>query len=66
MTPELTDAVESANSQYDRITGLFRRGRSTKGLAVRDSVLDDVNAALAEAVGMEYLLPLLDQEPTSP
>jgi phospholipid/cholesterol/gamma-HCH transport system substrate-binding protein len=63
-TPELADAVESANGQYERIASLLRRGRTAKGAELRDSTLDEVNAALAEAVGMDYLLPLLEVRPT--
>lgn len=62
-TPELEAAVEGANSEFKQISKLLANGRSMKGLQLRDAALDEVNAALAEVVGMEYLLPLLEAEP---
>ena len=62
-TPALTAAVQSANDQFKQVSKLFARGRSAKGLDLRDASLDEVNAALAEVVGMQYLLPLLEAEP---
>ncbi|MDQ3728055.1 MAG: MlaD family protein [Actinomycetota bacterium] len=63
-TDGLTDAVESANSEYDSINKLFEAGRLAKGQNLRDDVLDDVNEELAKAYDMEYLIDFLDQEPT--
>ena len=62
-TPELAAAVQSANDQFKQVSKLFARGRSAKGQDLRDASLDEVNAALAEVVGMQYLLPLLEAEP---
>lgn len=61
-TPELLEVGEQANETFQDAARLLARGREERGMALRESALDDLNAALAEAVGMEYLLPLLEED----
>ncbi len=65
-TPELLDTVRDANSSFEDALGLAAKGKAKKGLKIKDDALDSVNVALAEALGLEYLLPLMDQEPVAP
>ncbi len=65
-TPELLDSVRGANDLFEDAMALADKGRSKKSLDLRDNALEDVNVALAEAFDLEYLLPLLDEEPVQP
>jgi hypothetical protein len=65
-TPELLDSVRGANDTFEEALQIAAKGRSKQALALKDNAVDDVNAALAEAFGLEYLLPLMDQEPVKP
>jgi hypothetical protein len=65
-SPELLDTVSELNGDFEEAVELVEKGRSLKGLELKESALDDLNTALAEALDMEYLLPLMDQEPVQP
>lgn len=64
VTPELTDAVESANDTFGLVEKLAARGRTKESLELKDDALDDVNEELANMLGWDFILPLLDEEPT--
>ena len=65
-SPELLDRVRELNGDFERAVELAENGRGVEGLELKENALDELNTALAEALDLEYLLPLMDQEPVQP
>ena len=65
-SPELLDTVRDLNGDFEDAVKLAERGRGLKGLKLKEDALDELNTALAEALDLEYLLPLIGQEPVQP
>jgi phospholipid/cholesterol/gamma-HCH transport system substrate-binding protein len=65
-SPELLETVRDLNGDFKQAAKLAEGGRGLKGLKLKEDALDELNTALAEALDMEYLLPLMDQEPVQP
>jgi len=65
-SPELFDIVRDLNEDFERAVKLAENGRGLEGLKLKDDALEGLNSALAEELDMEYLLPLMDQEPVQP
>ncbi len=58
--------MRELNEDFERAVELAENGRGLEGLKLKDDALDGLNSALAEELDMEYLLPLMDQEPVQP
>ena len=65
-SPELLDTVRDLNGDFEEAVELASDGRGAAGLKLKNDTLDELNTALAEALDMEYLLPLMDAEPVAP
>jgi ABC-type transporter Mla subunit MlaD len=65
-SPELLDTVRDLNGDFEDAVKLAESGRGLQGLKLKEDALDELNTALAEALDLEYLLPLIDQEPVQP
>ncbi|MDQ2676636.1 MAG: MlaD family protein [Actinomycetota bacterium] len=65
-SPELIDSVRAINDDFKEAVELMEKGRSLRGLELRENALDKLNTALGEALDLDYLLPLIDQEPVQP
>ncbi|MDQ3758716.1 MAG: hypothetical protein M3331_02050, partial [Actinomycetota bacterium] len=60
----LASPAGATANEFKTADELFEAGRVAQGEKLREDLLDDVNAGLAKAYDMEYLLDFLDEEPT--